>query len=122
MKRTELLSVAALHVVLFAVALWIIMKFKPDAPEVAFVIAAIAGTWTGAFFFHRRNSGTSNYAAKAALGGTMAAVCIIEAIVVQGAWSTMKVPEVSIPISAIGTFGFPFVLFDKFEKAFRQQR
>lgn len=120
MKLTQLLTVAGVHVATFAVALFAVMHIQPDMPELALVVAAITGTFTGAFLYHRTETISASFSEKAAVGGVMAIICVVETLVAQSLWHIMDMPEVEIPISAIGTFVFPFVLFKPFEKSLRR--
>lgn len=120
MNATNLLIAAASHIVVFSIALPVIMRVKPDSPELALGVAAITGTWIAALLNHRCRSIPASLLAKAALGGEMAMLCIIECLVVQWQWHIFAMPEVIIPVSAVGTFGFPFVLFGIFERSFKR--
>ena len=122
MTMKELLSVVATHVVTFTIAFFAVMKLKPDIPELALVTAAVVGTWTEAFLYQRRQSTLAPMSTKAILGGVMAFVCIVEAVVAQSLTHSMGLAGLGIAISAVGTFGFPFVLYGTFEKSFQSKR
>jgi hypothetical protein len=62
---------------------------------------------------HYRQSGTTNsFSIKAALGAVLAISAVALGVILHFAFSPFEYVEVSVPIAAIGCFGFPFVLFD----------
>jgi len=80
-------------------------------PELAFVVAAILGTQVAAIIHCRSRVAGKSFRTKAMLASVLAVNAAFFGIVLHTAFGAFVYPDVSIPISVVGTFGFPFVLF-----------
>ena len=116
MKPGELLIVGLAYVIGVSLAYAIIASFDGDM-NIALGIGALLGAEIGAWLYHRRESAAAPFVVKASVGGLMAILCVLQSILFQALWEWLKYPEVSIPIAAVGTFGFPFALFGTMQKA-----
>ena len=85
--------------------------------NLALVIGSILGALIGALLYHRRESATAPFSVKASVGLLMVILCVIQSLIFQALWGWQKFPEVSIPIAAVGSFVFPFVLYGTMQKA-----
>lgn len=47
----------------------------------------------------------------------MAILCVLQSLLLQVLWGWQKFPEVAIPVGAVGSFVFPFVLYGTMQKA-----
>jgi MFS family permease len=94
-----------------ALTLVVIRALEIGRPELAFVVGAILGTGIGAVAHHRQK-GNNTGAVKTALGIALAATAVAFGLLVHFAFGVFAYPEVSIPIAGIGSFVFPFVLFN----------
>lgn len=85
---------------------------KSDHPTLALVVGAILSTQVGIIAFHLQPGSTCSLKVKAQLGGVVAGTCLVFSLVMQVIANFFPDPVISIPISAIGSFIFPFVLFN----------
>src|SRR5688572_26258444 len=92
----------------FAVVRWL---GKGD-PELAFVVGAVLGTQLAAIVHPRSPGAASSPGVKARVGAALALSTILRGIVLHAVWKPFHYPEISIPIAVVGTFVFPFVLFE----------
>jgi len=92
----------------FAVIQWI----GKGSGELAFVIGAIIGTQVGAVIHYRRKGATNSLSAKAKLGLALGAANVVFGVVLHYAIAPFAYADVTIPLAAVGSFVFPFVLFD----------
>ena len=122
MKASELFLAAVAHVVGLAVTLLVVAKMQVGDPGVAWVVAAILGTMIGAFSYHRRHPDKASPAEKATLGAVLAVLSVVGAFVVLSFWQFTPFPDVVIPITAVGSFGFPFVLFGTAQSSLEKAR
>jgi hypothetical protein len=90
--------------------------------NLSLVIGSILGALIGALLYHRRESATAPFSVKASVGLTMAILCVIQSLLFQALWGWQKFPEVSIPIGAVGSFVFPFVLYGTIQKAMVKEK
>ena len=116
MKPSELFIVGLSYVIGVTLAYAIIVAFDGDM-NLALGMGAILGTQIGAWLYHRRESATAPFSVKASVGLLMAILCVIQSLLFQVLWGWLKYPELSIPIGAVGTFVFPFVLYGTMQKA-----
>lgn len=89
----------------------VIRAIDKGSPELAFVAGAILATQMAAVVHHRQHGTTNDFAIRLGLGAALAAAAIIVGGVLHLAFSPFRYPEISVPIAAIGSFVFPFVLF-----------
>lgn len=122
MKASELLLACLAHVLGLALALVILVKLQMGDPDIAWVVAAIFGTYAGAYPYHMRHPDKATLGAKAMLGGVLASMSVIEGAIVLVVWHYRPYPEVVIPIAAVGTFFFPFVAFRWVRRALERAR
>ena len=121
MKAKELFIVAAVHLFGFSVAATVIHLFRVGDPGLALVVGACAGSGAAAMLYHRRVSERALFSVKAAAGGVLSGMAIIAGLSSQGLLRWMNYPDVVIPISAIGSFFFPFAIFGTMQKAYKQK-
>ena len=85
--------------------------------NISLVMGSILGALSGAVLYHRRESAAAPFKVKASVGLLMALLCVAQSLLFQSLWGWQKSPEVSIPIGAVGSFVFPFVLFGIVQQA-----
>jgi hypothetical protein len=90
----------------------IIRAIGKGSPELAFVMGAVLGTQVAAVVHHRQSGTTNSLAVKLSLGLALAVGAIVLGSILHVIFSPFEYPEISIPIAAVGSFVFPFVLFD----------
>ena len=81
-------------------------------PELPFIVGAVLGTQVGAIMHHRQPGSRSTVAAKAILGVVLSVCAIIVGLVLHLTTNSFNFAEISIPFAAVGSFVFPFVLFN----------
>ncbi len=118
MNSNELLVAAAVHLVVFLLAAAVIHGFGVGEPSIALVVAAVAGSQAAGYQYHRREPDPASWGVKAYVGGVLAVAAIAEGTASHAALGWMDLPEVVVPIGALGTFVFPFALFGSMQKAF----
>ena len=94
--------------VTYAVVRWL----GKGSPELAFIVGAVLGTQLAAVVHHRSPGAVSSASVKARIGAMLALSTVLLGVALQATLSPFEHPEVSIPIAVVGTFIFPFVLFD----------
>ena len=94
--------------VTFAVIQWL----GRGSPEMAFVAGAVVGTQVAAVVHHRTPRADSSAGVKAGVGAALAVGTVLLGAALHAGWKPFQFPGVSIPISVVGAFVFPFVLFD----------
>jgi hypothetical protein len=117
MKATELAIVAGAHLVAFAVAAAVIRLLGIGDPGLALIAGASLGAGIAAMLYHRRNPDIAPFAVKAAAGGVLSCMAVITGVLSQLLLKWMTCPEVVIPISAIGSFFFPWAVFNSMRNA-----
>lgn len=115
MKSTELFIVGLVYSVGVTLAYAILAAFHDDM-NIALGLGAILGAQIGALLYHRRESAAAPFPVKASVGLLMAILCVIQSLLFQVLWGWLKYPEISIPIAAVGTFVFPFLLYGTMQK------
>ncbi len=116
MKPSELFIVGIVYIIGVTLAYVILTALGGDM-NLALGMGAILGTQIGAWLYHRRVSATAPFSVKASAGLLMAILCVLQSLLFQAMWRWLRYPEVSIPIGAVGTFVFPFVLYGTMQKA-----
>lgn len=116
MKLSELFIVGLAYVVGVTLAYAVIAAFDGDM-NIALGMGAILGTQIGALLYHRREPAAAPFSVKASVGLLMAVLCVLQSLLFQALWGWLQYPELSIPIGAVGTFVFPFVLYGTMQKA-----
>jgi hypothetical protein len=122
MKASELLLACLAHVLGLAAALIVLAKLQVGDPDIAWVVAAILGSYAGAYPYHKRHPEKATPGAMAMLGAVLASMSVIEGALVLAIWNYRPFPQIVIPIAAVGTFFFPFVFFRSVRKAFERSR
>jgi len=118
MKPIHLTIASIAFLIIAATALAAVRGLGIGDDPLAFVVGAIVGTQVGTFLHARSQDTTASLRAKLALGSALAVIAVIFGLVVHTAVG-IKYPEVTLPISAIGTFVFPFILFNQMFNATR---
>ena len=116
-----LVSVLSL-VVGAAITLGIVRAIGTGSAELAFVVGAIFATGAGVMMYYRQGGVSASAAVKFQLGAVLAVTAIVFGVAAQGAVGAFKYPAISIPVGAVGSFIFPFVLFNTLWKPFAQLR
>ncbi len=112
MKPIPLLIAALSFTVGAAVTFLAMWAISIGSPELAFIVGAVLGSQIGAIMHHRQPGSQSTVAAKAMLGVVLSVCAIIVGLVLYLTKNPFKFAEISIPIAAVGSFVFPFVLFN----------
>ena len=92
----------------FAVVRWL----GKGSPELAFVVGAVLGTQIAAVVHRRSPAAVSAPGVKVGVGAALALSTILLGALMHALWKPFDYPEISIPIAVVGSFVFPFVLFD----------
>lgn len=95
-----------------AITFAVIRLMEADHPELAFIVGAILGTELAALVHHRQEGTTNSFATKATVGLALAVAAVVVGITLHLMANPFHYPEISIPMAAVGSFVFPFVLFD----------
>jgi hypothetical protein len=111
-KPLTLLAAVGAFVVGAVVTFAIVRGFGLGNPEIAFVVGAVLAVNVAAFVEHRAPKGRNSPASKAVLGGVLAACAVAFGLVVDRLYAPFAFADVSIGISAVGCFCFPFFLFN----------
>ena len=82
-------------------------------PELSFVGGAVLGSQVGAIMHHRQPGAEPTATAKTVLGIMLAICAVIFGGILHLTINLFKYVEVSVPLAAVGSFVFPFVLFNK---------
>lgn len=111
MRASQLVVVAAVAAAVAALAYAVIAAVRYDGVTLAFVMAAISGSYTAAILHHRAGgSARPAMAIKAQVGAVLAVTCAAVAVALMLLFHPFQFPEVQIPIAAVGSFVFPLVL------------
>jgi hypothetical protein len=93
----------------FAVIRWL----GKGSPTLAFIVGAAVGTNLAAVMHHRNPKGTNSPGVKASIGAVLVISMLALATVLHIVFAPFRFfLVVTLPISAIGSFVFPFILFD----------
>ncbi len=122
MKPVPLLVAALSFIAGGLITIAIIRWMNADNPELLFGMGSILGTQIGAIMHHRQPGATPNFRAKAMLGAVLALSTIALAMALHLTIRPFKFVEVSLPISTIGAFAFPFVIFNTMWKSLSSVR
>lgn len=118
MKPNELLIAAMIHLAAFSIAAAVISIFRVSDPGLALVIGACCGSAVAAMLYHRRVKEHASFAIKASVGGILSGTAVLAGLLSQCILHWMAYPEVVIPISAVGSFAFPWAIFGTMQKAY----
>ena len=112
MKPIALTIAAASFLAGAAVMFLVIRAISVGSPELSFVVGAVLGSQIGAIM-HRRQPGAEPTAAAKAILGVVLAVCAVAfGVLLHLTTNPFKFVEISLPFAAVGSFVFPFVLFN----------
>jgi len=122
MRPLALIIAAVSFVVTASIALAVIRHLGIGDVPLAFVVGAIVGTQAGAIMHAREPDARPTAIPKLILGAVLAAVAIGFGAAVHFGLGRLSYPEITLPISAVGSFVFPFVLFNQMFNAMRNSR
>lgn len=117
MRSRDLVLAGLAQIVGSAIVAGIILGFHVGHETVALVVGATLGSGVAAWLYHRRNLNRAPGSVKMQTGVVLAVLCVIMAALIQAIWGWMAYPEIEIPIASVGTFVFPFVLFETMRNA-----
>ncbi len=112
MKPTTLTISAISFLASAAITFLVIRTFSIGSPELSFVVGGVLGSQVGAIFHHRQPGAKPTVAAKAILGMVLAVCAVIYGVLLHLTIHPFEFVEISLPIAAVGSFVFPFVLFN----------
>jgi hypothetical protein len=109
--KPSILSIAAASFVVGAAVTCAIFRLAGLGHEmVAIVVGAILGTDIAVILHHRQSGATLPAKIKAQLGATLAITALATTAVLSVAIDWEEFPEIALPLSALGSFGFPFII------------
>ena len=117
MKPKTLIISAFCYFIGGAITILITRAISIEKPELSFVVGAILASQVGALLHHRQPGAEPTVSAKATLGAVLAVCAIILGFILHLTFNPFTFVAVSISISAVGSFVFPFVLFNTMWKA-----
>ena len=120
MKPIHLVLSAVAFVVTASIVLAIIRSIGVGQTPIAFVAGAIIGTQTGAILHARQPNAAATWSTKLILGAVLAVTAVVLGLIVYASLGGITYPEVTLPISAVGAFGFPLVLFNQMFNAMQK--
>jgi hypothetical protein len=119
LKPLALVLAAVAFAAAAGVALSLIRRFAVADDPLAMIVGATVGTMTGIVAHSRQPGAAPTRAARFSLGAALAATSLLVALVLHGLGLGFRLPEVTVPMSALGSFVFPFVFFGSTWKALR---
>ncbi len=122
MKLSEGIIIAIGYVLSFFIAAFIIYRFKVSNPGLALVVGAIIGTQISAWLYHKRGQDLTSNRIKAIVGVELSLLAIFIGLCSQAILQWIAFPEITLSISAVGSFIFPFVIFGQIQKAFNKSK
>jgi hypothetical protein len=111
LKPLPLLLAAVGFCVSAALALALIRNFQFGDDPMAMIVGATVGTQVGVIAHSRQPGARATRAAKTWLAAVLAAMAIAFGLAVQFAFTGFEYPEITLPMSAIGSFVFPYAIF-----------
>jgi hypothetical protein len=105
-----------------AITLAVIRGLDVGDDPLTFDVGAIVGAQAGAIIHAREKDAVASTRVKLTLGGVLAVVALVFGLVVHFAVRGLKYPEITIPIASVGSFVFPFALFNTMFNAMRQSK
>lgn len=112
MKLKELLLSGLAYLVGVSVAYLFVSRFDSDAVGVSQAVGTILGVFVAIWFYQARNEQLAPAKVKLTVGGSLAALCVLQGLAFQQLLKWMTYPDVSIFFGAIGALVFPFVLWN----------
>src|SRR5688572_5906436 len=117
MRRDEWVLVGLAYVCVAVGGLALMHAMRWESEGMALVAAVIIAIELAAYFFHRRTADHAPAGLRLLLGGMLAVLCIVACVFAQQRWHVFALPEVVIPIHALGCAIFPMLLFNTFRKS-----
>ena len=100
----------------------IIRMVGKGSPELAFVVGAVLGTQLAAVA-HKRSAGAeSSPREKAVVGAALACGALLMGVIQHLAFAPFEIAGISVAFAAVGSFVFPFVLFETMWNALSKKR
>ncbi|RYX83643.1 hypothetical protein EON83_13645 [bacterium] len=78
------------------------------------MVGVIAAIFVAAWFYQSRNEQLAPAKVKLVVGATLAVLCVVQGLLFQHFLQWMTYPDIAISIAALGTFVFPFVMWNPF--------
>jgi hypothetical protein len=122
MKPIVLVAAVGTFVVAGAIAFAVIRKLDLKNPEIAFVSGGVAAVIVAAAMHQRRPGARNTPGVKVALGAVLAVTALLFGLALHRMYAPFAFFEVSVPISALGCFLFPFALFNTMWTALEKAR
>lgn len=112
MKPVVLSLTAGSFIAGAAVTFVIIQAISMGSPQLSLIVGAVLGSQVGVIMHHRQPGAQPNVAAKAILGAVLAMCAIVVGVVLHETAAPFTFVEVTVPFAAVGSFFFPFVVFN----------
>ena len=122
MKVKELLVAGLIYLIGVSAVYFIARRFETDAVGVSQVVGTTLGVFVAAWLYQSRNEQLAPAKVKLAVGGTLAALCVLQGLVFQLSLGWMTYPAITIFFGALGALVFPFVIWNTFGKALIDSR
>jgi hypothetical protein len=124
LRLRDLFLIGVAYSIGIVIGAGIIKQFLADRRSMAFalILGAILGTEVAARLYHSRRKGRAPFAVKATIGILLSVLCIAISLFLQYVWGWMTYPEIDIPFGVVGSFGFPFILFNTWQKALAKRK
>lgn len=110
--------VAVAHLATMGLASAVIVRLGVGTPGLSAVFGAIVGTQLAVYLHVRRTKAPAATGTKLATGALLATLAVGGGVALQALTHVIVFPEVVIPIWAVGSLVFPFVLWGTLERAF----
>jgi hypothetical protein len=117
MKVKELLAAGLTYLIGVSAVYFIAGRFETDAVGVSQVVGTVLGVFAAEWLYQSRNEQPAPAKVKLAVGGTLAALCVLQGLVFQMTLGWMTYPGITIFFGALGALGFPFVLWNTLSQA-----
>jgi hypothetical protein len=117
LKPLPLLLAAVSFCASAALALALIRTFQFGDDPMAMIVGATVGTLAGVIAHSRTADCGATRRAKTSLALVLASTAIAFGLVVQFGFAAFQYPEITLPVSAIGSFVFPYAIFGSTWKA-----
>jgi hypothetical protein len=105
-----------------AVTFAVVRMIGKGNPELAFVVGAVLGTQLAAVAHRRAAGAASSPGVKASVGAALACGALLMGVALHLAFAPFPFPGISIAFAVVGSFVFPFVLFDTMWNALSKKR
>ncbi len=122
MHRNVLLLASASFVGGAALTYAVERVINAGAPQLALIVGALLASQVAAWRLAEQPSVELSFVIKAQVGLVVAATCIVFALILQAILHWLPFPEVTIPISAFGSFIFPVFLMTRTFRSVRETK